>query len=411
MDFRFTEEQEKLRKEIHDFYANELPQDFEVGELGPQGVDEESQSFWKKLQKKAGERGYLSTGWPKEYGGLGFSAIEQGINAEVVADWGVSWPDGVGLGLVGPAVILFGTEEQKKRVVPPIARGEVVCFECFTEPEAGSDAANIQLRAVQDGDDFILNGQKRFITGAYEPDWLYTQTRTADTTPKHRGISLFLIPADLPGITYRPLPGGSGSPQNEIFFDDVRVSKEYLLGELNRGFYHGMSTFEFERGGTGSAARLRRDLEEFVQFCRESKRNGKPLIEDPEVRDALAQMAVEVDVWRLISWHGQWWFGQRQKLGPKPFDLTGFFFKVFAVRHAEVMMNIMGTYGQLKQGSKWARLAGRIERNWLAMRSLHGGGTFEIYKNVLAQRGLGLPRIPAELNQVIMQALQKTGDR
>ncbi len=409
MDFRFTEEQEKLRKELHDFYMNELPEDCESSLVS--ALSKDLQSFGMELQKRAGEKGYLTPGWPKEYGGLGKSIIEQGIVQEEGGYAGVTWPNSIGFHLAGPATILFGTEEQKKRFIPPITRGEVVWFECFTEPEAGSDSANIHLRAVQDGDDFILNGQKMFISGVYKPDYLYAQTRTADSTPKHRGLSLFLVPADLPGITYRPLPTMPFGPQNEIFFDDVRVSKEYLLGELNRGFYHAMSTFEFERSGTGFPASARRDLEEFVQFCKESKRNGKPLIEDPEVRDALAQMAVEVEVRRLIAWQSLWWFDQKERLGPKPFDLTGFFFKVFAGRHAEVMMNIMGTYGQLKKGSKWARLAGRIESSWQAARSMHGGGTFEIYKNVLAQRGLGLPRIPAELNQVIMQALQKTGDR
>ena len=132
----------------------------------------------------------------------------------------------------------------------------------------------------------------------------------------------------------------------------------------------------------------------FVQFCKEEKRNGKPLIEDPQVRRLLAQMAVELEVYRMVSWHTQWWFGERERLGPKPYDLTGYFTKVFTTRHAEALMKLMGLYGQLHRDSKWARFSGRIESRWCSARSLHAAGTIEIYKVVLAQRGLGLPRPP-----------------
>ncbi|MFC1929202.1 acyl-CoA dehydrogenase family protein, partial [Chloroflexota bacterium] len=333
-------------------------------------------------------------GWPKEYGGLGFTSIEQGIVQEEESYSGVLWPNLVGYHLAGPATILFGTEEQKKEFIPPITRGDTIWMQAFTEPEAGSDEANMQCRAVEDGDDYVLNGQKTFISGKYKPDYLFTEARTLDVTPKHRGLSLFLIPADTPGITYHPLPTMGAGLQNEIFFDDVRVPKKYLLGELNRGFYHAMAAFEFERAGCGGATRAKRSLEDFVQFCKEEKRNGKPLIEDPEIRKTLAQLAVEVEVWRLTAWYAQWWFGQREKLGPKPYDLTGFFTKIFSTRHAEAMMRTLGLYGQLKAGSKWAKLAGRIDHSWQTARSLHGGGTFEIYKVVIAQRGLGLSRPP-----------------
>lgn len=404
VDFGFTEEQEKLRKEYNEFLINELPVDHS-GHVT--ALNEKMQSFYMNLQEKVAKKGWLTAGWPKEYGGLGLGAIGQGVVNEVEGYWQITmaWPNLIGLLLAGPALILFGSEEQKKRFIPPIARGEVVWFEAFTEPDAGTDESNIQARAIAEGDDFIINGQKIFISGAYKPDYLYTEVRTLDTTPRHRGLTLFLIPADTPGITYRPLPTMGFGVQNEIFFDDVRVPKEYMLGELNRGFYHAMATFEFERSNTGIAAGAKRNLEEFVQFCKEEKGNGKPLIEDPQVRDALAQMAVEVEVWRLASWRTAWRFDQREKLGPLDYDLAGFYTKVFSTRHAKVMMDILGPYGQLRQSSKWAELAGWVERRWQTARSLHAAGTFEVYKIVLAGRGLGLPRIPARLNPVIKEAL------
>lgn len=405
MEFGFTEEQEKLRKEVHDFYSDELPEDY-ASHIPT--MNEELQSFSMQLQRKVGSKGYLTPGWPEEYGGLGLSEIEQGVVEEEQARAGLSWPNLIGYALAGPALVLFGTDEQKKKFIPPITRGDVVWFEAFTEPEAGTDEANQQTRAVADGDDYVLNGQKIFISGVYKPDYLYTEARTADVTPKHRGLSLFLIPADLPGISYQPLPTMMGGGQNQIFFDDVRVPKEYLLGELNRGFYHAMATFEFERSGTGGPAGARRTLEELVQFCKEEKRNGKPLIEDPDVREMLAQMAIETEVYKLISWQTVWWFSQRERLGPKPFDLSGYYSKVFGTRHAEKMIRILGLYGQLRTGSKWAKFAGRLERSWQAARSMHAAGTWEVNKIVLAGRGLGLPRIPAKFNKQITEALQES---
>lgn len=279
MEFGFTEEQEKLRKEVHDFFTNELPEDYNPAAVrrGGRGDLEE---FAMEIQKKAVERGYPSAGWPKKYGGLGFTSIEQGVVSGEMAYWGVGWPGAMGYNLVGPVTLAVGTDEQKERFVPPIAKGEVICFEAFTEPNAGSDEANCQLRAVPDGDDYILNGQKMFISGSRKPDWLYTLARTEDTIPKHRGLTLFMVPGDAEGVSYRPLPTMGGSMQNEIFYDNVRIPKGNLLGEINRGFYHAMATFEFERAAVSTD--VRRGMEKMVEFCRKQKRNGKPLIKDPE---------------------------------------------------------------------------------------------------------------------------------
>ncbi len=413
MEFGFTEEQEKLRKECHEFFMNELPEDCDstIAAMG-----EELQSFWWQLEKKTAAKGYLVPGWSKESGGRGASAIEQAIIYEQWGYWGVSpWPTGPGLSISAPGVQVFGTPEQKAKFLPPVAKGEKVWVQAFTEPEAGSDEANQQTRAVKDGDYYVLNGQKMFVAEIYKPDWLYTLARTADTVPKHRGVTLFLIPADLPGISYRPLLCmGGGTYKSEIFFDDVRVHKDYVLGQVNRGFYHAMSTFEFERGaGTNAPAAGRRVLQEFVQFCLEEKRNGKPLIDDPEVRQAVAQMVINNEVERLITW-------QRVTtgVGEQQVNVAGVLSKPIARHEAEAMMKIMGLYGQLKKGSKWNKLAGKIaarrldiERDWLTTRSQHPGGTQEVRKIVLAGRGLGLPRVPASFNKQITEALKQSEAR
>ncbi|MFC1940196.1 acyl-CoA dehydrogenase family protein [Chloroflexota bacterium] len=390
MEFGFTDEQEKLRKEVRNFYINELPSDFELGVLA---VSEELQSFFKALRQKVGARNWIAASWPQKYGGLGLTAIEEGICAEEQYHQGVSLPNFHAVGLLGPSMLLLGTEEQRERLIPPILRGEgYECFELLTEPDAGTDQANIQLRAVEDGDNFILNGQKMFVGDAYKPEVLFTLARTADTIPKHRGLTLFIIPADTPGISYRPLKAMGGQCKNKVFFDDVRVPRENMLGEVGRGFYTNLMV-RAERASmlTGNAARDRRSIEDFIQLCREVRRNGKPLIEDPEVRTSLAQMVVENEVWRLTGWYATWHFTQRERLGPYRQELSGFRWKIWATKHADTMMGILGNYGQLKKNSKWARLAGQVERLWESARSMHGGGTPERVKVTVAERGLGLP--------------------
>lgn len=407
MDFGFTEEQEKLRKDVREFFINEMPEDFEPDFETMFSLTKEQTDFWMALQRKTGEKGYLTPGWSKETGGLGLSPIEQGIVEEEWGYTGGRWPNFSGLHIAGPAVQIFGTDEQKKKFLPGIANGKAVWNQAFTEPEAGSDEANQQLRAVEDGDNYVLNGQKTFITTFIKPDYLYTLARTADTEPKHRGISLFLVPGDTPGITYEAQGTMGFGTQINIYYKDVKVSKENLLGELNRGFYHAMAAFEFERSGTGNPATGKRILEEFVQFCKENKRNGKPLIQDPEVRKTVAKMAIDIEIQRLIAWEAVWRHSKREALGSKPYDLSGFFNKIISTQHPERMMNIMGLYGQLRTGSKWAKFAGRVERRWQIARSVHPAGTLEVNKIVLAGRGLGLPRVPAKFNKQIAEALEE----
>jgi alkylation response protein AidB-like acyl-CoA dehydrogenase len=387
MEFGFSDKQNELRKEIREFFINELPVDYKP--IWP--VTEQQLSFEIQLQKNAGEKGYLAPGWSKESGGLGLTDIEQGIILEETGYWGITWPGTMGLRICGPAVHLYGSEEQKKKFLPPIARGEQIWYQAFTEPNAGSDEANVQLRAVPDGDDYILNGQKTFISAPAPADYLVTLARTQDIIPKHRGLSLFLVPAHAPGVTYGPLPT-MGIFTVDIFFEDVRVPKDSLLGELNRGFYHAMATFEFERSGPLDAASSRRYLEELVNFCKTTERNGKPLMENQKIRETLAQMAVESAVERLCGWHGQWYFSEREKLGPQPYNLGSLYTKTFGPINSKKLMDVLGLYGQVKEPSEQVKFGGRVERQWEELRSTHPAGTLEINKVIISQRGLGLPR-------------------
>ncbi len=404
MDFGFTKEQEQLRKEIYEFYLNILPEDFE-----PEfpAFNKELQDFWKDLALKVVERGYYVPGWSKESGGQGLTHIEQGIVNEQEGHFGIRWPNSIGLHVLGPALHIFGTEEQRKKYLPLLASGKTIAFQAFTEPDAGSDESNIRTRAILDGNDYVLNGQKIYIGMVYKPDLLYVLTRTQDSIPKHRGCTLFMVDADTPGITFRPLHDMSDGGGYEIFFDNVRVPKENMLGQLIRGFYHVMEAYEFERTSTFRAPMEKRNLSELIQFCKETRQNGRPLWDDTDIKDKLAEMAIEIEVAVLAGWETTWHFAERKRLGPFPLNMTSYFQKVIRGSHSKKMLDIMGLYGQLKNGSKWAALAGRLETLWRETRSLHPGGTFEVQKMTLAERGLGLPRIPSKLRPVIGQAVKE----
>ena len=406
MEFGFTEEQQTLQKEIRDFFLKELPRDFHPGTSHRRTLNKKQLKFWMEMQKKAGAKGYLAPGWPKESGGLGLSDIEQAIVLEQNGYWDIIWPGYMGTRVCGPPLNVFGTEEQKKKFLPGIAKGEAIWYEAFTEPDAGSETANVSLRAVADGDFFVFNGQKHFMSSPAPADYLYTLARTSNTTPKHRGLSLFLIDARTPGISYRPMPT-MGNFTQQIFFDNVRVPKDRLLGELNRGFYHAMVTFEFERTNTERSGNARRNLEELVQLGKDEKRNGKPLIDDSKWRDMLADNAIQWELAYLGGWRDAWFFSQRKRLGAPPPSTSAYREKVDAAPQAKAVMDAMGLYGQLKRNSKYVKWDGQAERNWQFVRSMHPAGTVEINKVVLADRGLRLPRIPNRLNKDISKAISE----
>ena len=405
MDFRFTEEQEKLRNEIREFFLENLPSDFNP--RGTRGQTKEQYDFLMDLQRKAGAKGYLAPGWSKDSGGLGLSDMEQGIVLEETTYWGIFWPGTMGLRICGPPLHVFGTEEQKKKFLPGIASGEAIWYQGFTEPDAGSDEANVGLRCEESGDEYILNGQKTFITAPGPADYLYTLVRTKDIMPKHRGLSLFLVDANSPGVSFRPLPVMGNPFTVEIFFDDVHVPKDRLLGELNRGFYHAMVTFEFERSATGAGGGARRGLEELIEFARNEKVNGEPLINKPEMRKLLAERAIDMQLSWLQGWFAAWHFSQRDKLGSPPPEAASLHQKAVAADRAKDLTDSMGLYGQLRRDSKYAKDNGFAARAWEIARSTHPGGTIEIMKIVLAGRGLGLPRVPAKFNKDIRAALEQ----
>ena len=383
MDFAYSPEEEAFRQEVRTFLKQELR---EPGE-GEDGW-EVRRTFIKKLAAK----GWLTLAWPKEWGGQGASHMMQLAYNEAVAYQDAPAND-IGSDRVGPTIMLYGTEEQKRRYLPPIIAGEAVWCQGFSEPGAGSDLASLEMRAVEDGDEFVINGSKIWNSFAHKADAIILLARTDPDAPKHRGISYFLVDMDTPGITVRPLVDMLGRHQfNEVFFEDVRVSRDTLLGEMNRGWYIATTTLDFERSGIQRVIGSMRTYDMLADYARQTKRNGKALAEHPLVRHKLAELKIEFEVGRLLSYRVAWMQGQG--LVPNyEASMAKMYNAELTQRNARRAINMLGLYGTLRPESKHAMRGGQFCQLYMStVSSTIAAGTSEIQRNVIATRGLGLPR-------------------
>jgi alkylation response protein AidB-like acyl-CoA dehydrogenase len=394
MDFKFTPEEEAFRQEVLDFLEKELPAKAMSVLTLWEGETDEEWELAHEFTKKVAQKGWLALWWPKEYGGLGGSDMEYLILNEEMAYHRAPRVDVAGTGIIGPTILVHGTEEQKRRFLPPTARAEIIWCQGYTEPGAGSDSAAIQTRAVQEGDDYIINGQKVFTSLAHHADYCYLTTRTDPNVPKHEGLSYFLVDLKSPGVTIRPLLNLLGAHSfNEIYFDDVRVPKENMLGKKNGAWKIMMTTLNFERGTLASmAGQARRALDDLIDYAKNTKQNGKTLSQDPLVRQKLIELAIEVQIARLFTYRVIWMQGKGD-IPSYEASLAKTFGDELNFRIARIGMEILGLYGQLSRGSKWAPLAGWTASAYQGtLGSLFAGGTPEIQRNIIARIGLRLPR-------------------
>ena len=390
MDFRFSTEDEAFRAELRAFLDRELPADWQPGSVLSEyeGGADERWELKQRFSKKLVERGWLALAWPREYGGLGASHMQQTIYSEEMALRGAPGTGNMGIAWVGPAIMLYGTDEQKAKWLPPITSGDDLWCTLYSEPGAGSDLAALQTRAVQDGDDFVISGQKIWTSGADKAHWGWLAARTDADAPKHKGISTFAVPMNAPGISIRPLVNMAGQAGfNEVFFDNVRIPKEYLIGELNRGWYQVAVALDFERSGIGMFARASRIIDEYASFLR-----TRGIAASPAVRSELAERAIEAAAGRWMSYRIPWM--QAQGLAPNyEASVTKLYGTELSQRLAQTGMKLLGLHGQLREGDARAPLDGRVGHDYLETLSLTiGGGTSEVMRSVIATRGLGLPR-------------------
>lgn len=393
MDFRFAAAGERLRHQVRALLRTEVPQRWR--ELSPV-IWEESDESWalkRDFELKLGKRGWLAPQYPCEYGGLGASVWEAVVLREEMAydRAPVGWDTEISVNWVGPAILLYGTEEQKSVYAGGIARGETVFCLGYSEPEAGSDLAGIQTIAEEDGDVFVITGQKMFTSVAHRADYCWLIARTDREAPPHQGISLFIVDMKSPGITVTPLLNITGAHSfNQVFFERVRVPRENLVGVLNRGWHQLMTALAFERSGVAWPAENRRNLEELVVLAQENLHFSSAARRSERIR--LAQLAVDNEVLRLLCYRVAS-LQSRGEPADGPVSAAFVFGSELVRRIANEAVNILGLYGQLTRGCKVSLSDGRIGQNYLAsLVAGIGGGTLEIQRNIIATRGLGLLR-------------------
>jgi alkylation response protein AidB-like acyl-CoA dehydrogenase len=406
MDFGYSPEQEALRRDVRAFIAEHMT---EAVRTEMEGLSEgfgvspgrHTGKLVNDLFKKIGERGWLGISYPKEYGGQGGDRMTQYIVEEEFARENIS----LGLGGSGaPAILAAGTDEQKRHFIPKLISGEFSFALGFTEPHAGADLASLQCRAVRDGDEYVINGQKMYTSAAHMATHMYLMARTNPNLPKHRGISIFLFPMDTPGITVRPLwtiqndppaPIGTtyGTPRtNETFFDDVRIPASCMLGKENEGWRVGAMGLNLDRVG---AARylisVRRD-EDIVNFVKQNNFDGYSPASEPAIRDKIAELWIEAQVCRLMTMRSM----SIVEHGGN-FTYEGSAEKVWApehgVRTTEAISQMLGPYAQLLNGSPHAVEHGVFAHNLMgAFQSGINHGSTQVMRDQVARRGLEMPR-------------------
>jgi alkylation response protein AidB-like acyl-CoA dehydrogenase len=390
LDFKLSPEDQSFRHELREFVAAELPDNWEGSGRSPGEHDPE---FTREMRKKLAARGWLTMHWPEEYGGQNASPVRSAIFNEEMSYLRVPGRDMFGVRMLGPTLMIHGTEEQKQTHLAPVARGEVQWCQGYTEPESGSDLASLSTRAVRDGDDFVINGSKIWTTMAHKADWIMLLTRTDPDAAKHRGISFILVDMTSPGVEVRPIINmANGHEFNEVFFNNVRAPRKNVVGEENRGWYVAVTLLDFERSGIDYSAVGRRLLDETLGYAVETKRQGQPLINTPWVRNLLADRYIECEVARLMAYNVA--YMQGEGLVPnKEASMSKVFGSETLQRVTTASLEILGMYGALGRGDKWAPLKGRVQESWMMSFSHKiAAGTSEVQRNIIASRGLGLPR-------------------
>ena len=388
MDFKFTEEQEAFRKEVRDFLEDELKQ----GNFQP-SCDAWIQGYSPDFTKKVSEKGWIGLTWPEEYGGKGCSHIDRLLLTEEMLRYGAPaachW---FADRQIGGGILRYGSEEQKRELLPKIIAGEAYVGLGLSEPEAGSDLASLRTKATEDGDEYIIDGQKMWTSCGMFMNYIYLVARTDPEAPQHRGISEFIFETSLPGVSITPTIDITGSTAwAEVFFDGVRIPNTCMIGEKNRGFYQVVNQLDYERAGLERLMGNYPLYDAILQFARETKRNGKSLAEETPVRQKLAQLQTEFEIGRLLTYRVVLVMEEGRAPNVEA-SMAKAYSTTFEQHLASTAIEITGLYGQLLAESKWAPLLGMAPHSFLASTGYSlQAGTTEVLRNIIAQRGLGLP--------------------
>jgi alkylation response protein AidB-like acyl-CoA dehydrogenase len=379
-----TEEQEALKAELRAYFGALVE---EVGDGDP------GASSYTRCIRRMGEDGWLGLGWPVEYGGQAKGPVEQMIFVEESHWAGVPLPL-LTLNSVGPTLMALGTDEQKRRILPGILRGEVHFSIGYTEPAAGTDLASLQTRAVRDGDEYVINGVKLYTSAIQYADYVWLAARTDPDAPKHKGLSVFIVPTDAPGFHWSPLPTVAGEFTSTSFYDDVRVPAANLVGEENQGWRLITNQLNHERVAICPVSGILRRLTETRRWAqREKLADGRRVIDQQWVQLHLARIHARAEYLKLLNWKVAW--AADKGLNPADASATKVFGTEFALEADRLLLEVVGQAGYLPEGSPGAVLRGKLEQSSRSQTIFtFGGGTNEVQKDIIAMVGLGMPRAP-----------------
>jgi alkylation response protein AidB-like acyl-CoA dehydrogenase len=395
VDLTLTAAQETFRAEVREWLSRNLPPDWAARPV-TEVPRAEAYDFGRMWQKKLHGAGLIGLTWPREYGGRGLTWMEELIfHEEMVLHRAPPILNVLGVGMAGPTIIAYGTDAQKRRHLEKILTGEEIWCQGYSEPNAGSDLASLQTRAIRDGDDYVVSGQKVWTSLAHIADWMMLLARTDPQAPKHKGITYFLLDMHAPGVTVRPLRQLTGDAEfNEVFLENVRVPAANVLGRVDEGWAVGITTLMYERLalGFGLQARFQIAVDSVLGLARRTPRNGGTAAQDPVLRQKLAQLVIDNAVFKYTGARAITRLLKGERPGPEA--SVG---KIWwCERHQalqDVAQEVLGPALQLGRGSPWAVDQGLWQYTFLRSRANSiEGGTTEIQKNIVAERVLGLPK-------------------
>ena len=384
MHLALTAEQQELKDRLRSYFAGLVAED--------EGADDPESSY-TRLIRRMGHDGWLGLGWPVEFGGQGRGPIDQMIFVEESHWAGVPLPL-LTLNSVGPTLMSLGTDEQKERILPGILRGEVHFSIGYTEPTAGTDLASLRTRAVRDGDEYVITGEKLYTSAIQYADYVWLAARTDPEAPKHKGLSVFIVPTDTPGFHWTPLSTVAGEFTSTTFYDGVRVPASNLVGGENAGWRLITNQLNHERVAICPVSGILRSIADVEAWARDEKEaDGSRVIDRQWVQVHLARLRARAEFLKLINWKVAW--AADKGLNPADASATKVFGTEFALEAYRLLLEIVGQAGYLPEGSPGAVLRGGLERSSRSQTIFtFGGGTNEVQRDIIAMVGLGMPRAP-----------------
>jgi alkylation response protein AidB-like acyl-CoA dehydrogenase len=396
MDFRLTEEQEEAKRNFEAYFREAMkdaPPQYLRGGAEAAFETDEGFAFYRRMAKKLGEKGWLSMAWPKQYGGQEASIMDQIIFNETRDASNCPGYDIWGSGMFAPTLLVSGTEEQKQRLLPPIAKGEVMYCQGWSEPDAGSDLANLSTMAIKDGDEYVINGQKTWTSAAHRADHMFILVRTDPDSIHSKGLSVFSLDMNTPGIDVRPLYMMNGARlYNDVYFKNVRVPAEDLIGGEGNGWAVTQNTMNFERSGIVFFCLSENAFNKIVDYIKKTKRNGRYLSENPIIRQKVARLYSDLEAGKMMAYR----VGCMQEKGglimaasvaseSKVFG-SELYKKVFSFG-----TEVMGMYGMVAE-SEWSHMGDMVDLHQVATGVTIGMGTNEVQRSIIAWMGLKMPR-------------------